>query len=109
MFFFEKNAKVRKIDNTLLLTDLFIGQEEIFDLVIGELNGFHGTFINHGSDKYYYILSGEAEVAVEGEKAIVSEGDFVHVPINAKHYISGKCKFIIMCKPQYDYKTEEKV
>lgn len=106
MFYLNKDAKVRKIDDTLKIIDLFVESGEPFDFVVGELNGFHGSFINHLSDKYYFILSGEAEVLISEEKVTVREGDFVHIPIHTKHYISGKCKFVIMCKPQYDYKTE---
>ena len=46
-------------------------------------------------------------VTINGEKDEVEEGDFVEIPINAKHSIEGKVKFAIMCTPPFDIHSEK--
>ena len=41
-----KNAPKRSVGDNMMITDLFAEKEKTMDFVIGELDGFHGTFIN---------------------------------------------------------------
>jgi mannose-6-phosphate isomerase-like protein (cupin superfamily) len=77
------------------------------DFVIGKLNGFHGTFVNNKSIKYYFILDGKAKVTIDGEITEVEKGDFVVIPVNAKHSIDGVAEFAIACTPSFDPKDEK--
>lgn len=107
MVHYFKDSSKRKVDETLEITDLYIGEGKPLDCVVGELNGFHGTFINHKSDKNYLILEGTGFVMIDEKKYSVGEGDFVRIPMNVKHSIEGKMKFALFCNPPYDYRTEE--
>ena len=107
MIYKYKKAAKRNVGDNMLITDLFAEKDKDMDFVIGELNGFHGTFINEKNTKYYYILSGKATVTINDEKSEVEEGDFVEIPINAKHSIEGKVKFAIVCTPPFDLHSEK--
>ena len=109
MIYKYKKASKRNVGDNMLITDLFAEKDKNLDFVIGELNGFHGTFINEKNTKYYYILSGKATVTINDEKSEVEEGDFVEIPINAKHSIEGKVKFVIMCTPPFDLHSEKMI
>jgi quercetin dioxygenase-like cupin family protein len=41
----------------------------------------------HDTHEFYYILEGEATMQVEGEEAVLTRGDLVHIPRNAVHSI----------------------
>lgn len=107
MVHYFKDSIKRKVDESLEITDLFIDEEKPLDCVIGELDGFHGTFINHKSDKYYLVLDGVGVVIIDGRRYSVNTGDFIHVPINVKHSIEGKMRFALLCNPPYDFQTED--
>ena len=104
-----KMAQERNVCDNMKIKDLLAGKNMPMDFVIGELNGFHGTFINRKSIKYYFIIEGKAIVTVDDEKTNVEQGDFVLIPRNSKHSIDGKVKFAIMCMPSFDINSEETI
>ena len=55
MIYKYKNAPKRNVGDNMIITDVFAEKEKDMDFVIGELDGFHGTFINEKNTKYYYI------------------------------------------------------
>lgn len=107
MVHYFKDSPKRRVDESLEITDLYIGEGKPLDCVIGDLDGFHGTFINHTSDKNYLILDGSGVVVIDGKKYTVNVGDFIRVPKNVKHSIEGKCRFALLCNPPYDFQTED--
>ena len=107
MIYKYKNAPKRSVVDNMMITDLYAEKKKAMDFVIWKLDGFHGTFINEKNTKYYYILNGKATVTINNEKGEVEEGDFVEIPINAKHSIEGKVKFAIMCTPPFDIHSEK--
>ena len=107
MIYKYKNAPKRSVGDNMMITDLYAEKKKAMDFVIGKLDGFHGTFINEKNTKYYYILNGKATVTINDKKAEVEEGDFIEIPINAKHSIEGKVKFAIMCTPPFDIHSEK--
>lgn len=102
-----KTAPERNVGDNMKIKDLFEEKEMPMDFVIAELEGFHGTFINSKNIKYYFIINGKATVTIDGEKTEVEEGDFVFIPVNAKHSIDGKVKFAIICTPPLDIHSEK--
>ena len=46
------------------IKDLYSGKDMPIDFVIGKLNGFHRTFKNTKSIKYYFIIDGKAKVKI---------------------------------------------
>jgi mannose-6-phosphate isomerase-like protein (cupin superfamily) len=99
-------APRRKIDETLSIVDLFSIPNKEFDFVVGELSGFHGTFVNPKSQKCYYIIEGVATVKIDDEMYEASKGDFIYVDKGKKHSIEGNVIFAILCLPSYDFDSE---
>ena len=104
-----KNAEKRRVGNEIERIDLYQGKNMPLNFVIGELNGFHGTMVNEKSIKYYYIIDGKAKVIINDEITDVEKGDFVVIPVNAKHSIEGNAEFAIICTPPFDPDYERKV
>ena len=107
MVYYFKNANKRKVDESLEIIDLYTKKQDPLDCVIGKLHGFHGSFINHSSDKNYLILDGTGIVTIDTQNYTVTNGDFVRVPKGIKHSIDGDMKFALFCNPPYDFTTEE--
>lgn len=99
----------RKIDETLMITDLFVVEGQPFDCVICDLDGYHGSIVNHKSEKYYLILEGQATVWVESEEYNAKTGDLVHIPKEKVHSIEGRVRFACISTPIFDWRTEDKV
>lgn len=70
MIYRYSEAKKRNVGDNMQITDLYPVKNMPMDFVIGELNGFHGTFCNTKNNKYYFILEGTAKVKI-GEKVNV--------------------------------------
>ena len=102
-----KEANERKVGDNMQIKDLYSGKNMPIDIVLGKLDGFHGTFINTKSIKYYFIIDGKANVKINDELSEVEKGDFVLIPINAKHSIEGNVEFAIMCMPSFDINNEQ--
>ena len=109
MIYKYKDSQVRILDNDFSVVDIFNNKEGKLDCIIGNLDGFHGTFINHSTDKYYLILEGNAELTIGCVKTNVEKGDFVHIPVGMPHSIYGKAQFAVICSPPYDVTKEEVV
>lgn len=65
------------------------------------------------SEDVYYILQGEGEMHLDGEKVAVRAGDAVLIPARARHFIvnTGKEELIILCasSPPYSHEDTELV
>lgn len=107
MIYRYSEAKKRNVGDNMQITDLYPVKNMPMDFVIGELNGFHGTFCNTKNNKYYFILEGFAKVKIEEEVNVVNKGDFVEIPINMPHSIEGNVKYAIMCTPSFDIESEK--
>ena len=107
MIYRYSEAKKRNVGDNMQITDLYPVKNMPMDFVIGELNGFNGTFCNTKNNKYYFILEGFAKVKIGEEVNVVNKGDFVEIPINMPHSIEGNVKFAIMCTPSFDIESEK--
>lgn len=107
MVHYFRDADRRVIDKALSIIDLYTGKGTPLDCVIGELDGFHGTFINHKSDKNYLVLAGNGMVSIGDAKFFISEGDFIRIPVGVKHSIEGCLKFALICNPPYELGAED--
>jgi mannose-6-phosphate isomerase-like protein (cupin superfamily) len=96
----------RKVDEFFEITDMSVNIEAKFNLVVGKLDGPHGKFINHVSDKGYFILEGDGEVYIGDEITQVSPYDFIFIPPNTPHGIKGNLKFIIITSPVFNPENE---
>lgn len=59
------------------------------------------------TEEIYYILTGEAEMQIDGRMARVGPGDAIAIPPNATHQItnvgSSELKFLCCCAPPYEH------
>jgi quercetin dioxygenase-like cupin family protein len=57
-------------------------------VIFGKLSIPAGTRADphsHPNEQFIIILGGQARVTIEGEEKAVSEGDIIHIPVNAIH------------------------
>ena len=100
------DALVRKVDDAVTIEELFNGKDFQFDFVISRLSGKHPTHINHASDRVYFILSGQADVTLDGVKQHVQTHDLVLIPKGTPHGIEGNAEFIIITAPPFKPENE---
>lgn len=59
------------------------------------------------TEEIYYILEGQGEMAVAGEKRFVGPGDAIAIPPGASHQIANRgpqtLKFLCCCAPAYEH------
>ena len=56
------------------------------------------------SEELYYLLDGEGEMEVDGERARVGPGDAILIPPGARHQITADAtclRFLCCCSPPY--------
>ncbi len=56
------------------------------------------------SEEFYYVLEGDGEMEVDGERAQVGPGDAILIPPGAWHQIraeGGSLRFLCCCAPAY--------
>ncbi len=66
----------------------------IYDLPPGASEGSHVHFLDNrngeGSfDEYYYIVSGQGQMEIDGEIVPVAQGDHVHTPLEVTHGVEN--------------------
>ena len=59
------------------------------------------------SEELYYLLGGEGEMEVDGERSAVAPGDAILIPPGAWHQItatgSSELRFLCCCAPPYEH------
>jgi mannose-6-phosphate isomerase-like protein (cupin superfamily) len=59
------------------------------------------------SEELYYVLSGEGEMELDGEREPVGPGDAILIPAGAWHQItasaSARLRFLCCCSPPYGH------
>ncbi len=56
-------------------------------------------------EEVYYVEKGEGEVVIEEERIKVKEGDLIHIPKDAWHYLKvekGKMEILVITHPKFD-------
>jgi hypothetical protein len=71
-----------------------------------EADGEHKLSTCLTSDLYYYILSGEGEFAVGGERFKVKATDAVLVPKNTEYGYFGKMNYVLFMTPSFTPECE---
>jgi mannose-6-phosphate isomerase-like protein (cupin superfamily) len=66
----------------------------IYELPPGASEGVHVHYLDdrnkEGSfDEYYYIMSGQGQMEIDGEIVAVAQGDHVHTPLEVSHGIEN--------------------
>ncbi len=58
------------------------------------------------SEEFYYVLEGEGEMEIDGERAHVAPGDAILIPPGAWHQIragDAQLRFLCCCAPAYTH------
>ena len=58
------------------------------------------------SEELYYLLDGEGEMEIDGERAHVGPGDAILIPPGARHQIAADAtglRFLRCCSPPYQH------
>jgi oxalate decarboxylase/phosphoglucose isomerase-like protein (cupin superfamily) len=66
----------------------------IYDLPPGASEGVHVHFLDNrneeGSfDEYYYFISGQGQMEIDGEAVAVAKGDHIHTPLEVAHGVEN--------------------
>lgn len=66
----------------------------IYDLPPGASEGVHIHFLDDRNkegpfDEYYYIISGEGQMEIDGEIVPVAKGDHIHTPLEVAHGVEN--------------------
>lgn len=66
----------------------------IYDLEPGASEGVHVHYLDNSNaegafDEYYFIISGEGQMEIDGEIVRVVEGDHIHTPLAVSHGIEN--------------------
>jgi mannose-6-phosphate isomerase-like protein (cupin superfamily) len=66
----------------------------VYDLPPGASEGVHVHFLDNrnqeGSfDEYYYIISGQGQMEIDGRNVAVAKGDHVHTPLEVAHGVEN--------------------
>ena len=66
----------------------------IYDLPPGASEGVHVHYLdNHNKegsfDEYYYFMSGQGQMEIDGEIVPVAKGDHVHTPLEVAHGVEN--------------------
>lgn len=109
MLYQESLSHKRNIDCSLDIVDVFVTKNQPLDCVVGYLKGSHGPLINTASNKYYYVLEGNAKFVIDQKSIVVQQGDFIHISPQQKHLICGNIKFLLICSPPYNSKNERTI
>ena len=104
------------VDENTKITDLSDAPESSnFDSVICEVDGYHPAesggkkIFNSRNQKTYYILEGNGEIHIDGDKVQVQEGEFVNVPKQTPHSLEGSFRALIVTSPPFDPEDEKLV
>lgn len=100
------DSNKRDVDQFFSVIDMSVSCDANFNVVIGNLKGPHGRFVNNTSDKGYFILNGSGEVYLGNDKISVSPNDFVFIPKNTPHGIKGELEFLIITSPVFNPQNE---
>jgi mannose-6-phosphate isomerase-like protein (cupin superfamily) len=96
----------RRVDEALLITPLFDGQDFAFDMAKANLNGVHPPVVNRVSDRVYFFLKGTAKVTVDNREFDASVGDLVAIHAGQVHALEGSAEYLIITSPPFDPKNE---
>ena len=66
----------------------------IYDLPPGASEGVHTHFLDDHNqqgayDEYYYIISGQGQMEIDGQVVAVAKGDHVHTPLEVAHGVEN--------------------
>ena len=77
-----------------------------FSVLRVTLSGIHSKVKNIVSERIYYVLDGQGEIAVGEENYQVKAGDLVFVKPNEIHGLTGNMEYLVITSPPYTPENE---
>jgi mannose-6-phosphate isomerase-like protein (cupin superfamily) len=98
-----------RVDDALLITQLFDGTDFAFNVAKADLNGVHPAVVNRVSDRAYYFLQGNATVTVDDQQHLAHSGDLIVIHVGQVHALQGTATYLIITAPPFDPANEQVV
>jgi transcriptional regulator with XRE-family HTH domain/KaiC/GvpD/RAD55 family RecA-like ATPase len=74
-----KGAKVTDVKLQLLVSDVLNRRMEPYLVSLKKGGKISGDFFNHRGDEFAYVMEGDVEVEIQGEKQILRQGDSIYI------------------------------
>lgn len=74
-----KEIKVTDVRLQLLVSDVLNRRMEPYLLTLKKGKKIGGNFFNHRGDEFAYVMDGEMEVEIQGERQILRQGDSIYI------------------------------
>jgi len=74
-----KETKVTDVRLQLLVSDVLNRRMEPYLLILKKGGKIGGNLFNHRGDEFAYVIEGEMEVEVQGERQILRQGDSIYI------------------------------
>lgn len=104
-----KEARVKKIDAAVEVTELFADPACSFDVAVITIDGKHGWRVHTAGGKAYLILEGTGQVFVGDEVTDVGPMDTVYIPPNVRHGLKGRFRFLDIASPPFSPESDRVV
>lgn len=100
----------KKVDESTRVSSLFPGEDERFDTVISEVDGYHPAkgekVVNEESQRAYFVIEGEGLIHVGEESHRVEKDDLVFVEKGQGHALEGDMKTLVITSPPFQPENE---
>ncbi len=74
-----KGAKVAEVKLQLLVSDVLNRRMEPYLVSLKKGGKINGNLFNHRGDEFAYVMEGDVEVEIQGEKQILRQGDSIYI------------------------------
>ncbi len=74
-----KGAKVAEVKLQLLVSDVLNRRMEPYLVSLKKGGKINGNFFNHRGDEFAYVMEGDVEVEIQGEKQVLRQGDSIYI------------------------------
>ncbi|OGP65927.1 MAG: hypothetical protein A2170_12325, partial [Deltaproteobacteria bacterium RBG_13_53_10] len=74
-----KGAKVAEVKLQLLVSDVLNRRMEPYLVSLKKGGKISGNLFNHRGDGFAYVMEGDVEVEIQGEKQVLRQGDSIYI------------------------------
>ena len=74
-----KGAKVAEVKLQLLVSDVLNRRMEPYLVSLKKGGKINGNLFNHRGDEFAYVMEGDVEVEIQGEKQVLRQGDSIYI------------------------------
>jgi len=99
-----KSSEVDEQDFGYIKVKQLLNQEDIdnVSLAVIKIDGTNKKVVNRRGDALYYVLQGNGEFNIDGEKVPVTTGDLVFIPKGTPYFDKGKLTMLSFNNPRFN-------